>query len=216
MLFVACADALEDFHGFFDRRFVDHDGLEAPLEGRVLLDVLAVFVERRRAHALELAPGERGLQDVRGIDGAFSSACADEHVELIDEEDAVTGALDLFDDLLQSLFEFAAVLGAGDERANVEREQALVLQRFGDISADDALGKEFGDGRLADAGLANQYRIVLGAAREDLHDALKLVRPADDGVELSVAGSLGEVDAELVDGGGAGCLACAGGGSLRC
>jgi len=34
-----------------DRRLADEDGLEAPRESRVLLDVLAVFVERRRADA---------------------------------------------------------------------------------------------------------------------------------------------------------------------
>jgi hypothetical protein len=35
--------------------------------------------------------------------------------KLVDEEDAVAGALDLLDDLLQALFELTAVLGAGDE-----------------------------------------------------------------------------------------------------
>jgi hypothetical protein len=34
---------------------LDHDRLEAPLQRRIALDVLAVLVERRRPDALELA-----------------------------------------------------------------------------------------------------------------------------------------------------------------
>ena len=40
---------------------------------------------------------------------------------------------------------------------------------------------------LADAGLADEHRVVLGAAREDLDDALDLLRAADDRVELARA-----------------------------
>ena len=200
MLLVAGLDALEDQDRLLDRRLVHHDRLEAALEGGVLLDVLAVLVERGGADALQLAAGERRLEDVGGVDGAFGGAGADEHVHLIDEEDAVAGALDLFDDLLEALLELAAVLGAGDERADVEREQALVEQRLGHFAADDALGERLDDGGLADAGLADEDRVVLGAAREDLDDALDLLLAADDGVELVGARGGGQVDAELVDG----------------
>ena len=108
------------------------------------------------------------------------------------------GLLDLVDDLLQPLFELAAVLGAGDQRADVERDQALVLQLLRHVAGDDALGQPFDDGRLADARLADQGRVVLGAAGEDLHHPLDLGRPADDRVELAVASRLGQVEAERV------------------
>src|SRR4029450_5700628 len=42
-----------------DGRLADEDGLEAPLERRVLLDVLAGLVERRRADAAGRAAGGR-------------------------------------------------------------------------------------------------------------------------------------------------------------
>ena len=105
VLLVALLDALEDLDRLFDARLLDEDRLEAALEGGVALDVLAVVVERGCADALQLAAGQRGLQDVRRVDGAFSGAGADEHVHLVDEQDAVAGALDLLDDLLQALFE---------------------------------------------------------------------------------------------------------------
>ena len=55
VLLVALADAEQDLDRLLERRLLDHDRLEAPLEGRVPLDVLAVLVERRGADALQLA-----------------------------------------------------------------------------------------------------------------------------------------------------------------
>ncbi len=55
------------------------------------------------------------------------------------------------------------------------------------------------DGRLADAGLADEHGIVLGAAAEDLHHALDLVRAADAWVELALLRQLREVAAELLE-----------------
>ena len=63
----------------------------------------------------------------------------------------------------------------------------------------DALGEALDDGGLADAGLADEHRVVLRAAREDLHDPLDLGLAADDRVELAVGGELGQVAAELVE-----------------
>ena len=73
------------------------------------------------------------------------------------------------------------------------------MQRLGDVVGDDLLGQALDDGGLADAGLADEHRVVLGAAAEDLHDPLELAGPADDRVELLLAGELGEVATELVE-----------------
>ena len=60
-------------------------------------------------------------------------------------------------------------------------------------------GETLDDGGLADAGLADQHRVVLGAARQDLHHALDLRLPPDHRVELALGGLLGQVAAELVE-----------------
>ncbi len=75
----------------------------------------------------------------------------------------------------------------------------LLHERLGDVAADDAMGQALGDRRLADARLADQSRVVLGAAGQDLDDPLDLLLAADDRVELAQPGGLGQVDAELVD-----------------
>jgi hypothetical protein len=61
MRLVAVAQSAQDLHGVVDRRLVDADLLESPLQGGVALEVLAVLVERRRADRLQLAAGERRL-----------------------------------------------------------------------------------------------------------------------------------------------------------
>ena len=77
--------------------------------------MLAILVERGCADALNLAAGEWWLQDVCGIDRAFGGAGADERVQLVHEEDRVARGAQLFEHLLQSLLELAAVLCAGNE-----------------------------------------------------------------------------------------------------
>src|SRR3546814_8219118 len=80
-------DPAQDRNRILDRRLADEDGLEAPLERGVLLDMLAIFVERRRADAVELAACQGGLEQVRRIHRALTLARADERVHLVDEQD---------------------------------------------------------------------------------------------------------------------------------
>ena len=195
---VALLQAAEDRDRVLDGRLADHDRLEAALERGVLLDVLAVLVERRGADGAQLAAGEHRLEQVRGVDGALRGARADDRVQLVEEQhDLAAGVLDLLEHGLQALLELAAVLRAGEQRADVERDDAAVAQRLGDVAGDDALGEALDDRGLADAGLADEDGVVLRAAAEDLDDAADLVVAADDGVEAAVAGGLGEVAAVL-------------------
>ena len=183
-----------------DRRLADHHRLEAALERGVLLDVLAVLVERRRADRAQFAAGEHRLEQVGGVDGAFGGAGADDRVELVEEQDdRALGLGDLLQHRLQPVLELAAVLGAGDQRADVERDHAALAQRLGHVAGDDPLGEALDDRRLADARLADQHRVVLGAAGEHLDHAPDLLVAADHRVELALFGDLGQVAAEALE-----------------
>lgn len=59
--------------------------------------------------------------------------------------------------------------------------------------------KAFGDCSLADAGLADQDRIVFGAAREHLDHPANLFIATDHGVELARLGLLDQVYAVLFE-----------------
>ena len=88
--------------------------------------------------------------------------------------------------------------GPGDHRAEVERDQAAALQRVRHVTGDQPLGQALDDGGLAHPGLADQHRVVLGPAGEHLDDPADLGVPADDRVELALAGLFGEIDAVLI------------------
>ena len=173
------------------------DGLEAAFERAILLDRLAEFGGGGGADALNFAARKSRLQDVGGVERAFGRTRAHQRMQLIDEDDGVLILHQLLHDGLEALFELAAVLGAGDDQREIQRQDALVGQERGHVALGDALRQTFDDGGLAHARLADQHRIVLGAAAEDLHHALQFVIAADERVERVVHGGLGEVAAEF-------------------
>ena len=194
MHFVSLTKTAEDADRVLNRRLADHDGLESALERGILLDVLPVLVERRGADRVELAPRQHRLEHVRRIHRAFAGARADDRVQLVDEENHRARRVDDFlEHRFQPLLELATVLSSGDERAHVERDNLLVLEPFGHVLADDALGEPLDDGGLADAGFADEHRVVLGAAGEHLNHAADFVVSPDDRIELALARELGQV-----------------------
>src|SRR6266545_3490828 len=61
-----------------------------------------------------------------------------------------------------------------------------VLQGLRHLALDDPLRQPLHDRRLADAGLADQHRVVLGAPAEHLHDPLDFLLPADHRIQLAL------------------------------
>ena len=196
---VPALQAAQDADGVLHRRLADQHLLEAALQRRVLLDALPVLVQRGRADHAQLAAGQHRLEHVAGVHRPLGRAGADDRVQLVDERDDLpVGLLDVGQDGLEPLLELAAVLRAGHHRAEVERDQPLVPQRLGHVTGHDPLGQPLDDGGLADAGLADEHRVVLGPAGQHLHHPADLGVPADDRVELAVAGGGGEVHAVLL------------------
>ena len=202
MRLVLVAKPLDDLDRFGHGGRPHDDGLEAPLEGPVLLDVLSILVERGGADGLDLAAGEGRLQHVRGVDRAFGGPRPDQGVELVEEEHDVFRLADLLHDRLEPLLELAAVLRPRHECPQVELEQALLGEHVRHLVSHDALGEAFHDGGLAYAGLADEDGVVLGPAGQDLDHPLDLRLAPDDRVELALAGELGQVAGELVEHGG--------------
>ncbi len=199
MVFVAGAQPVQHLNCLFHRRLVDKDRRKAALQRAVAFDVLAVFVQRGRAHALQLAARQGRLEHVAGVHSALCGAGADDGVQLVDKEDDLAlGALDLLHDSLQTLFKLAAEAAAGNHRAQVERDDAAIEQIFGYVIGDDLLRQPFDNRRLAHAGLANENRVVLGAAAEYLDEAHDLPITADHRIELAFTGQLRQIAAVLI------------------
>ncbi len=86
-------------------------------------------------------------------------------MHFVDEEDEIAvGGGHLLQHGFQPLLEFATVFRAGNQRAEIEHQQPLVLQAVRHVAIDDAQRQPFDDRGLANAGLADQHRIILGAA----------------------------------------------------
>ena len=185
---VLLLDAAQDADGVLNARLAHEHRLEAPRQRGVLLDMLAVLVERGGADAVQLAARELGLEQVRRIHRAVGAPGADQRVHLVDEQDDLAArALDLLQHGLQPLLELAAVLRTRHHGAEVERQQPLALQRLRHVAIDDAQREPLDDRGLAHAGLADQHRVVLRPPRQHLDGAADFLVAPDHRVELAFA-----------------------------
>ena len=114
---------------------------------------------------------------------------------LVDEEDNVALLLDLVNEALYAALELSAELSSRDESGEVEQVELLIREIQRNIALVYPLGDTLGDSGLADAGLADEAGVVLGAAREYLYHARYFLVSADYAVELTVSGFLREVGA---------------------
>jgi ATP-dependent Clp protease ATP-binding subunit ClpA len=154
--FVALFQAAQNRDRVFDGRFGDQDGLKAPLERRIFLDVFSIFVERGRADGAQFAARQGRLQHVGSVHRAFGRARAYERVQLVDEQnDLSVGFRDFLQHRFQAVLEFAAIFRAGNQRGEIQSDDALGTQHFGHVTRDNALREAFHDGGLSDSGLAD-------------------------------------------------------------
>ena len=119
----------------------------------------------------------------------------DHRMDLVDEHDGAGIGLDLAHHRLEPLLEIAAIARAGEQRAHVELEDGGIGQHLRHVAHDDAAREALGDRRLADAGIADEERVVLLPPAQHLDGALDLGPAADQGIDAARAGLLVEVDA---------------------
>ncbi len=165
MLFVFFLQAAQDRDRVLNGRLIYEHRLETTGKGRILFHVLAIFIQRGGANAVQFTSGKGGLQQIGRIHGAIGLAGTDQRVHLVDEQNnAAIFRLHFVQDRLQALLELAAILRASDQRTHIQRHKLLVFKAFGHIAIDDAQRKTFGNRRFTDAGFTDQHGIVLGAA----------------------------------------------------
>ncbi len=200
VLFETVLQAAQDIAGLIDGRFDHVDFLETTRQRPVLFEDVAVFLIGGRADAFQITGRQRRLEQVRGVHGpARSRTGADDGVNFVNEQHGVRLLAQLRQHRLEALLEIAAILGAGQQRAHVEGVHHRVGEHVRHFAVDDLLGQPFGDGGLADAGLADEQRIVLAAAAQHLHRAFNFLGAADQRIDLAQAGLLVQVHAEHVE-----------------
>ena len=90
--------------------------------------MLAIFIEGGGADAVQFAAGQHRLEHIAGVHRAFGFASTDHRMDFVDEKnDLALGFRDFLEDGFQALFEFTAIFCAGNQRAQIQRDEALVL-----------------------------------------------------------------------------------------
>ena len=123
-------------------------------------------------------------------------------MDLVDEEDGPFLTLDLLEQHLETLLEVAAVLGACQQGAHVQRIYSAVCYHLGHVTLDDAIGEPLGDGGLAHPGLPHQQGIVLAATAQHLDGATQLLIATDQRIDAPLQYQLVEVGGKALDLGG--------------
>ena len=195
---VLAADVAQHMQRLLGRRLLDDDLLKTALQRAVGFDVLAVFVHRRRADALQLAPCQGGLQYIGRVERSLRASGPDDRMNFVDEQNHVA-ARQLLEQRVDTLLELSPVFRSGHQRRHVERKNPLVKQHVGHALLNDAQRQPLDDSRLADARLADQHRIVLFAAAQNLDHPLDLGLAADHRIELALGGAARQIDSELVE-----------------
>jgi hypothetical protein len=103
--------------------------------------------------------------------------------------------LELLDHLLEAFLEITAIAGAGQQRRPCRAKDHRIGEHFRHVAIDDALGQALGDGRLADAGIADESGLFLDRRQRTWMVRLTSSIAADQRIDLAGLGLLVEIDA---------------------
>ena len=199
MLLVLLLKATQDRNGVFNRRLRDKYGLETARKSSILLDVLAVFIQRSSTNCTEFATSKCWLQDVTSVHRSLGSAGAHDGMKLVDEEDNLAVRLGhLFYHALQAVLKLTAILCACYQGRHVKLNKLFVAQGAWNVARNNTLCQAFHDCGLTNTRFANKNRIVLGAAAQNLNGTTNLFDAANNWIKLSLTSKVSHVATVLL------------------
>ena len=173
------------------------DDLEATLERRVGADKFPEFAAGGGSDQTDAPARDFGLEEVGHPRDAHDD------VEFVDEEDDVSHGLAFLEEPPQC-FREDSVLCKRLELVGLQLDDARVFQATFEFFPGGARGELFGDGALADAGVARENRVSLPLAQKSDDDrGYDLIPPDRFGKRLSVCDHLRhsrrEIDSDGVE-----------------
>ena len=173
--------------------------LEPSRQCRVLLKILLVLRPRGRGDGAQLTARQRRLQKIGRIALSRLPPRADHGVRFIDEEDDLSSRrLHLVDQSLQPVFKLAFNSRARLQEGQVETVDLNPLQGRRHIAADQAIGKPLHHGRLSNARLTGENRIVLPPPHQDVDHLPHFNIAAQNRIDLPGLGVGSQVHRVLV------------------
>mmetsp|Transcript_72869 Transcript_72869/g.122718 ORF Transcript_72869/g.122718 Transcript_72869/m.122718 type:complete len:252 (+) Transcript_72869:1442-2197(+) len=201
MLLIFPCQASQNLHALLFTGLRDVHRLEPPLQSRILFDILAILFKGGGADQLQCSSGHGRFQQIGSICTALHPPGAHQRVDLVDDQHNVLVLLHFTQNVPQPLLKLSAVLRACHQHAHVQLYDLLVRQGLWHFTQHNPKGNAFGDGRLPDARLPDKDGVVLAAAPKNLGDALHLLVPPNQGIQLSGPGQFGDVGTEVLEGG---------------
>ena len=113
-----------------------------------------------------------------------------------DEQDCVAAFAQRAEHPLDALLEVAAKPGAGEQRAQVEGNDAHPMEHRRHLAGSEAARDSLHDRGLADPRIAHQHRAVLVPAPQDLQGAVDFRAAADQRVEGPLGGTRRQIGGE--------------------
>src|SRR5690554_1488605 len=154
MFFEAAAKPLENLNGVADRGLDHIHLLEAACQCTILLENAAELLKGGGSYAADLTRGQQWLEQIGRVhDTAGGRAGANDGMDFVDEQDRLGTFLQRLEQRLEALLEVPAVLGTGQQCAEIQRVHHGLGQYVGYLAIHDTLGQTFGNGCLADTSL---------------------------------------------------------------
>ena len=119
-------------------------------------------------------------------------------MNLIDKENGVRIVLQGFEHAFEPLFKVTPVFRAREKRAHIERVHNGIGQYIRHISIDNPSRQAFGNGGFTNPGFADQQRVVLASAAENLHHTFQLFFATDQRIDFAFVGQGIEIDGVLL------------------
>ena len=167
-------------------RLADENRLKAARQGRIFFDMFAIFIQSGRANAMQFAARQSRFQQIGSVHRPIACPGADQSVHFINEQNNLSGRVgDFLQNRFQPFLKLAAKFGTGNQRAHIQSQQFLALQTFRHITVNNPQCQPFRNRRFADTRLANQHRIIFGAARQNLHGTADFLIAANHRVKPS-------------------------------
>ena len=123
-------------------------------------------------------------------------------MQFVDKQNRISSPTDLVHDSLDTLFELSSVLGARDHHGKIQNDDSFFGQDVWDFSVDDPLSKALDNRGLSNPSFAQEHRVVLGPAAQDLGGSLDLALASDHRVELALPCQFGQITAKAIQGRG--------------
>ena len=128
ILLIAVTKPLQDLLCVLLIRLFHKYRLKTPLQSRVLLDMLPVFLHSCRSDQLNFSAGERRLQDISRVQRALRASGSDQGVNLIQKKNQLWILGRFLNHALHALLEFTTVLRPGNHPGKIQRQQAIPFQ----------------------------------------------------------------------------------------